>query len=216
VSTETIKYLQVDTHFLLIHKPAGLLSVPGRSQSDCAINRVQQDYADALVVHRLDCATSGLLLLARGADAQRELSRQFHDREVHKTYLAQVAGPMPEDQGKIDAPMCCDWPQRPRQKIDWQLGKPAQTLWKTLKNGPDWSLLELTPITGRSHQLRLHLAHIGHPIWGDALYADPHTRARSARLLLHAQSLRFYHPATKEPVEQYCPAAFGNPAENSP
>ena len=194
--------------YLVLEKPAGLLSVPGRQEQDCLASRVQAVYPEALVVHRLDCATSGLLLLARGAAAQRELSRLFHDRLVSKRYIALAAGCVAGEQGEIDRPMIADWPNRPRQKIDWEQGKPARTLWQVLARGADWTRLALTPITGRSHQLRLHLADMGHPLLGDALYADAATAARMPRLCLHAETLAFDWPAAGGPQHYYSPAPF--------
>jgi tRNA pseudouridine32 synthase/23S rRNA pseudouridine746 synthase len=150
---------------------------------------VQALYPDALVVHRLDQATSGLLLFARGAQAQRELSADFAERRVGKVYVAVVAGRL-EGEGVIDLPLGADWPNRPRQQVDFKRGKPSQTRWRVLAHeGPDTRLL-LTPVTGRSHQLRVHLAHVGHPILGDALYAPPAVAAAGPRLLLHASELR--------------------------
>jgi tRNA pseudouridine32 synthase/23S rRNA pseudouridine746 synthase len=184
-----MRVVYADDRLVVVDKPPGLLSVPGRTEPDCASARVQALYPDALVVHRLDQATSGLLLFARGAQAQRELSADFAERRVGKLYVAVVAGRL-EGEGLIDLPLGADWPNRPRQQVDFKRGKPSQTRWRVLAHeGPDTRLL-LTPVTGRSHQLRVHLAHVGHPILGDALYAPPAVAAAGPRLLLHASELR--------------------------
>jgi tRNA pseudouridine32 synthase/23S rRNA pseudouridine746 synthase len=148
-------------------------------------------------------ATSGLMLFARGADAQRRLSLAFAQREVHKRYVAIVAGCVAPAQGQIDLPLIADWPNRPRQKVDLAHGKPSLTRYRTLAAGAerDTTRLELEPVTGRGHQLRVHLLAIGHPILGDALYAPPDIQAQSDRLLLHAASLRFVHPASGETLQ---------------
>jgi tRNA pseudouridine32 synthase / 23S rRNA pseudouridine746 synthase len=203
-----LEIVHADAHLLVIEKPAGLLSVPGRGadKSDCVAARAQRLYPDALVVHRLDMATSGLLLMARGASIQRRLSQAFADREVGKRYVAVVAGrpepPPPGEWALIDLPLAADWPNRPRRIVDHEAGKPSQTRWRWLSHdaGTDASRLELEPITGRSHQLRVHLQALGHPILGDAFYAPPEVRDRAPRLLLHACGLRLSHPATDEPL----------------
>lgn len=196
--------LHVEAEFIVVAKPSGLLAVPGRGEHlhDCVASRAQALYPDALVVHRLDMSTSGLMLLARGPEAQRRLSRQFAQREVGKTYVAVVHGRIRQDQGEIDLPLTADWPARPKQKVDVEDGKPSLTRYRVLDvdETGDTTRLELTPVTGRSHQLRVHLLAIGHPILGDALYAPPPVQAMAPRLLLHAQTLRFAHPLTHEPL----------------
>jgi len=190
----------VDEHLLVVDKPAGLLAVPGRGpdKQDCLSARVQRLWPDALVVHRLDMATSGLFLMARGPAMQRALSRCFADREVAKRYTAVVEGIIAADTGwhEIDLPLIADWPNRPLQKVDPVHGKPSMTRWRVLgtDRAAGTTRLELEPVTGRSHQLRVHLLAIGHPILGDALYAPPAVRARAPRLLLHAHALAFDHP----------------------
>jgi tRNA pseudouridine32 synthase / 23S rRNA pseudouridine746 synthase len=161
---------------------------------------VQAQFSDALVVHRLDMATSGLMLLARGPDAQRRLSQAFARREVHKRYVAVVHGHVAPAQGQIDLPLIADWPNRPRQKVDLAQGKPSLTRYRTLAVDAERNRtrLELEPVTGRGHQLRVHLLAIGHPILGDALYAPRDVVAFANRLLLHATALQFAHPATGE------------------
>lgn len=184
-----MQVLHADDRLVVIHKPAGLLSVPGRTEPDCASARVQALYPDALIVHRLDQATSGLLLFARGLDAQRELSTDFAERRIGKRYVAIVAGRM-EGDGLIDLPLGADWPNRPRQQVDLERGKPSQTRWQVLAHEGGQTRVSLEPLTGRSHQLRVHLAHLGHAILGDTLYATPDIAAASPRLLLHASELQ--------------------------
>lgn len=183
--------LHADERLIVVNKPSGLLSVPGRGpdKQDCASARVQQQFADALIVHRLDQATSGLLLLARGAAAQRDLSQAFATRRVDKRYVAVVTGTLAQDELEIDLPLLADWPNRPRQRVDHALGKRSQTLLRVLERGPDYTRVELSPLTGRTHQLRVHLMAIGHAILGDTLYAGPVDAERAPRLLLHASEL---------------------------
>lgn len=192
----------VDPDLILVNKPAGLPSVPGRPPElkDSAISRLQAIYSDALVVHRLDMATSGLLLFARGAAMQRALSQLFERRLVHKRYEAVVHGHLTAPTGTIDLPLIADWPNRPRQKVDWVQGKSATTHWRLIpnQNSEPFSRLDLLPITGRSHQLRLHLSAIGHPIVGDRLYGSENPSEVRSRLLLHASDLEFIHPVRKE------------------
>lgn len=184
-----MRVLHADDRLVVIDKPTGLLSVPGRTEPDCASARVQTVYPDALIVHRLDQATSGLLLFARGPQAQRELSADFAERRVDKVYIAVVTGHL-EGDGLIDLPLGADWPNRPRQQVDHEHGKPSQTRWRVLAHEGGHTRVALEPLTGRSHQLRVHLASLGHAILGDALYAAPDIAAASPRLLLHASELR--------------------------
>ena len=183
-----------DAHLLVATKPAGLLCVPGRGadKADCLVTRLQAHWPDALTVHRLDMATSGLVLFGRGAAVQRLLSAAFAMRQVHKTYEAVVAGLVADDSGEITLPLAADWPNRPRQQVDHVLGKPCLTHWQVLQRDPlaGTTRLRLTPITGRTHQLRVHLAALGHPILGDGLYAPPALTTAAPRLLLHACALR--------------------------
>ena len=199
----SIVVLHVDDACIVVEKPSGLLSVPGRGEHlrDCLATRVRAMFADALVVHRLDMATSGLMLFARGVAAQRALSRAFERREVHKRYVAVVHGRVEPEQGEIDLPLLADWPNRPLQKVDHAHGKPSLTRWRVIDAAADRTRLELEPITGRAHQLRVHLRAIGHPILGDALYAPPEVLAGADRLLLHAARLRFAHPVSGAPIE---------------
>ena len=196
--------LYSDDALLAVDKPAGMLSVPGRGEDkrDCVAARLQSMFADALVVHRLDMATSGLLVMARGAAAQRRLGIAFAQREVAKRYVAVVAG-RPPASGEIDLPLITDWPNRPKQKVDREHGKPSLTRYRTLAYdaATDTARVELEPVTGRSHQLRVHLCALGHPIVGDALYAPPAVRCGATRLLLHARALRMLHPTTGQPLD---------------
>lgn len=193
----------IDSHLLVLDKPQGLLSVPGRTEPDCLSARAQARWPDALVVHRLDQATSGLFVMARGAEAQRRLGRAFETRRVHKTYVAVVEGSLADDAGEVTLPLAADWPNRPRQQVDTLRGRPALTRWRVLQRRADRCLVELQPVTGRSHQLRVHLQAIGHPIVGDDLYG----RA-GPRLLLHATALELPHPEHGRPVHLHSPAPF--------
>lgn len=191
----------LDEYLLVANKPAGLLAVPGRGEDkqDCLSGRIQHHFPDALIVHRLDMATSGLMVFARGIEMQRQLSHLFQARKVEKRYLAIVAGLLAPESGEIDLPLICDWPNRPRQMVDHAQGKPSLTRYRLLAHDvvSSCSRVELEPVTGRSHQLRVHLASIGHPILGDPLYGDA---SRAPRLLLHACRLAFTHPVTRAPL----------------
>jgi tRNA pseudouridine32 synthase/23S rRNA pseudouridine746 synthase len=195
-----LQVVHEDPHLLVLDKPAGLLCVPGRGEDkqDCLSARAQRRWPEALVVHRLDMATSGLVLMARSLEMQRALGDLFASRQVSKRYEAIVDGLMPErdEWSLIDAPLMADWPRRPLQKID-AAGKPSQTRWRVKRLLPECNAthLWLEPLTGRSHQLRVHLQSIGHPILGDALYGSDDVRERAPRLLLHATMLEFAHPA---------------------
>lgn len=212
-----LQILYADSGLLVINKPTGLLSVPGRGEDkqDCLSRRVQAQFPDALIVHRLDMATSGLMLMARGLDMQRALNRLFERREVDKRYVAVVHGEMqPADEengwGLIDLPIAVDWPRRPLRIIDAAFGKPSQTRWRSLAfdSATNSTRVELEPVTGRSHQLRVHLQALGHPMLGDALYAPEAVRAQAPRLLLHACALRLAHPESGEPMRFESPADF--------
>lgn len=200
-----IDLVYVDESLLVLNKPPGLLSVPGRGQDkqDCLSRRVQQHFPDALIVHRLDMATSGLMLMARGSAAQRALSQSFEHREVHKRYLAVVNGHLlpaecADGWGLIDLSIAVDWPRRPMRVIDAVLGKPSQTRWQVVAfdEATNSTRVALEPITGRSHQLRVHLQALGHPMLGDRLYAPHAVQAKATRLLLHACALRLSHPVS--------------------
>jgi tRNA pseudouridine32 synthase/23S rRNA pseudouridine746 synthase len=198
-----------DAYLLVLDKPSGLLSVPGRGpdKQDCLSKRVQDIYPDALVVHRLDQDTSGLLIMARGLEAQRRISRMFENRLVKKRYMAVVAGDLRtppvgsvannEGWHTVEGNIMLDWERRPIHIIHPD-GKPSRSLWRCLEASDSASLIELEPFTGRTHQLRVHMQSIGHPMLGDSLYATPEVRAMSPRLMLHAQELGFPHPFTEE------------------
>lgn len=202
----------VDEHLLVLDKPAGLLSVPGRGadKADCLWTRAQAQWSDALVVHRLDMATSGLVLFARGADMQRRMSMAFAAREVHKRYVAVVEGVMAQDDGEINLPLAADWPRRPLQVVDHVRGKASLTLWRVLARDPVAlrTRVELEPVTGRTHQLRVHLHAIGHDIVGDALYGAPSSARAAPRLLLHATQLDGMHPHTGAAMRFHSLAPF--------
>lgn len=194
--------LYEDEYLLIVNKPSGLLSVPGRGaeKQDCLISRVQIDYPSALIVHRLDMSTSGLMIIALGKEMERKLSILFQNRKIDKKYIAVVDGKIKDRCGEINLPLMTDWPNRPKQKIDFESGKTSKTYYMVLsydeKNNS--SRLELTPITGRTHQLRIHLQSLNHAILGDELYADDNVIKKSERLLLHACHLSFPHPCNNE------------------
>ena len=202
----------MDEHLLVMDKPAGLLAVPGRGEDkqDCLAARAQALWPDALVVHRLDMATSGLFLMGRGPHMQRVLSRAFAERAVHKRYEAIVAGELGPrgTQGVVELPLAADWPKRPLQKVDHAHGRPSTTRWEVMAVMEGATRLALEPVTGRTHQLRVHLQAIGHPILGDALYAPPEVQALAPRLLLHATALQLADPATGEPLAFVSAAPF--------
>lgn len=204
--------VHADAYLLVLDKPAGLLSVPGRGESkqDCLVARVQAEFPDALAVHRLDMATSGLMLMARGKAMQSALGRLFETRRIDKTYEAVLEGRLLADAGFVDLPLVCDWPNRPRQMVSFAHGKPSLTEFRCLARAADGarSRVRLVPHTGRSHQLRVHMQAIGHPILGDEFYATPDGRAAAPRLLLHACRLAFVHPGTGACLELQSPAPF--------
>lgn len=187
--------LHEDHELIFVNKPAGLLSVPGKGpdMQDCLIARLKIAFPEILLVHRLDLDTSGVMVFARTPHAQRHLGLQFEKRQTRKIYLALVAGHVAARAGTVDLPLSVDWPNRPRQKVCHETGRPAQTDWALIRHDVSSSRMRLMPVTGRSHQLRVHMREIGHPILGDPLYATGPVRAHP-RLMLHAQSLRVRHP----------------------
>ena len=207
-------YLNVvyhDNHMLVLNKPSGLLSVPGNQPQyyDSAMSRVKEKYGFCEPVHRLDMATSGIILFAMSKLADSELKRQFRERQTKKFYQALVWGHVRPDSGTVNLPLICDWENRPRQRIDFNSGKSAVTKFEVLERLPNNSTrVKLTPITGRSHQLRLHMLALGHPILGDKFYAHPQAKAMAPRLYLHAESLTVNHPVTGESMSFHCPADF--------
>lgn len=192
--------LYQDKYLLVVNKPAELLSTPGRGDDlyDSVESRAKQISPYAELVHRLDMATSGVLVVALRKDAERSVRMQFQNRQTKKLYVARVWGCPAEVEGEIDLPLICDWPNRPLQKVCYENGKPSQTLYKVVDSDGKTSRVELTPITGRSHQLRVHLQALGYPILGDRFYSEGEALAASSRLLLHAQELEISHPVTEE------------------
>ena len=191
-----IRIRYIDRHLLVVEKPSGLLSVPAKPprSPDCVENRLRGEFPEVLLVHRLDFETSGVMVFARTRLAQRHLNWQFQRREVDKTYLAWVQGRVQDTRGQIDLPLTCDWPNRPRQKVCYREGRPAVTDWRVLDRANDTSRVMLYPRTGRSHQIRVHLAAIGHPILGDPWYGPPSALNAADRLQLHAAGIGFRHP----------------------
>jgi len=219
VDPTEIAVVYADDTLLVLNKPSGLLSVPGRGpdKQDCLSARVRSYYPDALVVHRLDMATSGLLVMARGEAVQRHLSHAFANHQIHKRYEAMVDGlalspesSLGEGWHDINLPIFLNWNDRPKRVIDLNQGQPSITRWRLLSanTATHTSRLALVPVTGRTHQLRVHMLAIGHPILGDALYAPPSVRAKSGRLLLHATQLELPHPLSLQPLCFHSPAAF--------
>ena len=214
-----IDIIYQDDDIVVLNKSSGLLSVPGRlpEHQDCLQNRVQRVLPSATIVHRLDMATSGIMIMALNKPAHVAISRQFEKRETSKSYIARVFGEVKKEQGSVDLPLICDWPNRPKQKVDHDTGKKSLTHYKVLSTKFDEcelsetstsTLVELTPITGRSHQLRVHMLALGHPILGDRLYAEGQALSISKRLLLHAQYLSLAHPVTKEKITFTSPCPF--------
>lgn len=198
LSILNFQFLHVSDWALVVNKPSGLLSVPGRlpENKDCLETRVQQEYPDALTVHRLDQVTSGIVLYARGKDVQRFWNKQFQQRAVDKTYIAMVEGLVVEDTGSVELPLRCDWENRPVQIVDFELGKSALTHWRVLERDTEKNRtrMELTPVTGRSHQLRVHMQQIGHPIVGDTMYGAQCNENAEGRVLLHASDIVIANP----------------------
>jgi len=201
--------IHADHEILVVGKPAGLLSVPGRGEGkdDCLINRLRGAFPTVLLVHRLDQDTSGVMVFGLTPHAQRTLAKQFEDRKVKKTYVARLSGRLEPKTGTVDLPLIVDWPNRPRQKVDHDQGRPALTEWRVIRASDAETRVRLFPLTGRSHQLRVHMAETGHPILGDPLYATG-AAADHPRLMLHAESLRLRHPDSGVQVSFSQPAPF--------
>ncbi len=199
-----------DDDLLVLNKPSGLLTVPGKAliHKDSLQLRVQRVWPTATIVHRLDMATSGLLIMALNKAAHRAISKQFETRQVKKTYFAKVLGIPAQNSGSVELPLICDWPNRPMQMVDHENGKAACTHWELVEHEANSSLIKLNPITGRSHQLRVHMQAIGHVILGDKLYACDIAKAMSPRLCLHAQYIQFRQPNTQELLQFETPIAF--------
>jgi len=199
-----------DDDIIIVNKPANLLTVPGRGEDkqDCLVTRIQENYPEVLSVHRLDMPTSGIVVLAKNKQTQRQLGKQFQNREIHKEYIADVVGIVDKDEDLIDLPLIADWPNRPMQKVDFNTGKPSQTRYQVLNRNTqkNSTRLKLIPITGRSHQLRVHLLSIGHVILGDELYSDEQAK-KNIRLHLHATRIELIQPVSgkKIIIESPCP-----------
>lgn len=204
-----LEVLHHDHMLLALNKPAGLLSVPGKGAhlADCLLSRVQAAFPEALLVHRLDRDTSGVIVFALAPSAQRHLGLQFERRQARKTYVARVWGRIEGESGTVDLPLCVDWPNRPRQMVDHENGRPALTEWKVMRREKDSTRVRLMPKTGRSHQLRVHMAVIGHPILGDPFYAEGAARA-APRLMLHSETLRLRHPDGGRGIAFRAPCPF--------
>ncbi len=205
---DPLNILHEDEDLLLIDKPSGLLSVPGRDNPDSAQTRLLELHPESLLIHRLDMATSGLMVFARNKAAQRHLGLQFERRHTTKSYIARVAGQVSGESGRIDQPLIADWPNRPRQMVSWELGKASVTDWEILERETDTTRLALHPITGRSHQLRVHCWAIGHPILGDRIYAVDDIFEAAPRLQLHAWKLGLRHPSDGSHVSFEAPCPF--------
>lgn len=203
-----LRFLHEDAQVLVLDKPAGLLSVPGKleGRQDSLLTRLQASRWDALLVHRLDCDTSGVIIFARTKAAQGFLGQEFEQRRAEKTYVARLHGRMAQDAGRVDLPLASDWAYRPRQKVD-PAGRPAVTDWQVIDRTETETRVRLTPHTGRSHQLRVHMLALGHPIIGDQIYASE-TARDYPRLMLHAETLSLHHPATGERVSFSAPVPF--------
>ena len=199
-----------DTHMVAVNKPPWVLSVPGRTpdKQDSMFTRVQQQCGEVFVVHRLDCATSGVMVFAKSKEIEKALHQRFRDRETLKEYIAVCAGNPPLPMGKVVLPLIVDWPNRPRSKVDLQQGKYSVTKYQVLEQHQNTTRLRLVPITGRSHQLRIHMKYLGMPILGDKLYAPAAVVAASDRMLLHAEKLQLQHPANDATIEFFAPSPF--------
>ena len=206
---EPLRLVHHDAHLVLVDKPSGLLTVPGKGAhlADCLIARVQRVFPQALLVHRLDRDTSGLVVFALTRAAQRDLNLQFEQRQTKKTYVARVWGRVEPREGTVDLPICVDWPNRPLQQVNHEQGRPAVTDWRVVRYGTGETRVRLMPLTGRSHQLRLHMQAIGHPILGDPFYATGEARA-FPRLMLHSESLRFRDPGSGKAIGFSAPCPF--------
>lgn len=204
-----LSILYEDRDILVVDKPSGLLSVPGKleGRQDCLVSRLQAAYWDALLVHRLDCDTSGVMIFARNKTAQGFLGQEFEKRRAKKTYVARVWGEVQDERGHIDLPLSADWPNRPRQMVNHQEGRPAQTDWEVIGRAPGETRVRLYPLTGRSHQLRVHMLELGHAILGDPIYATGKA-LDFPRLMLHAESLTLHHPQSGEEVTFVSPLPF--------
>ena len=207
---EMPRIIHADHELLVVDKPAGLLSVPGKGEdrADCLIARLAGPFPEVLLVHRLDLDTSGVMVFALTRHAQRHLGLQFEKRHVKKTYVARLAGRLEPATGTVDLPLIVDWPNRPRQMVDHERGRPASTDWRVIRASEAETRVRLMPLTGRSHQLRVHMLSLGHPILGDPLYAEGAARDDHPRLMLHSESLRLRHPDGGRHMTFSSPAPF--------
>ena len=209
----TEPYLEIlyqDEAMLILNKPSGLLTVPGKAaeHQDCLERRVQRVYPEARIVHRLDMSTSGIVVMALGLDSQRHLNRQFEQRQTEKHYIARLEGTMQAEKGVVELPLICDWPNRPKQMACFERGKKATTNYLELAREHNATRVKLTPITGRSHQLRVHMQWLGHPILGDKFYASADGVLAATRLQLHAEFLALSHPTSGKMMEFYAKCPF--------
>lgn len=205
-----LSVLYQDEHLLILDKASGLLTVPGKHDhhKDCLESRAVAAFPSAKIIHRLDMETSGVIALALDKETHRQISKQFERRKTSKTYIARLAGVMEKDEGSIDLPLICDWPNRPKQMVDHENGKASQTHWRVLERENDVTRVEFTPITGRSHQLRVHALSIGHPILGDNLYGTTESQTAAPRLQLHSLRLTLFHPAQEKYLTFEAPLPF--------
>jgi tRNA pseudouridine32 synthase/23S rRNA pseudouridine746 synthase len=202
--------LHHDSALLVVNKPAGLLSVPGKDpgKEDCLIDRLRRVFPEVLLVHRLDCDTSGVMVFALTKAVQGNLGQQFEKRQTKKVYVARLSGLLEPKEGTVDLPLCVDWPNRPRQHVNHEQGKPAQTDWRVIRHDGKTTRVRLMPLTGRSHQLRVHMLSLGHPILGDPIYAEGPARTDYPRMMLHAESLRLRHPELGKTMTFSAPVPF--------
>ena len=205
-----LEILHHDSALLMVNKPAGLLSVPGKDpgKEDCLIDRLRRVFPEVLLVHRLDCDTSGVMVFALTKAAQGNLGQQFEKRQTKKVYVARLSGLLEPKEGTVDLPLCVDWPNRPRQHVNHEQGKPAQTDWRVIRHDGKTTRVRLMPLTGRSHQLRVHMLSLGHPILGDPIYAEGPARTDYPRMMLHAESLRLRHPELGKTMTFSAPVPF--------
>ncbi|MCK0070776.1 RluA family pseudouridine synthase [Kordiimonas laminariae] len=205
-----IDVIYADKDILVLNKPSGILTVPGRYEylSDCLASRAAEKYPTATIVHRLDMETSGVIIMALNKEAHVHISKQFERRKTGKTYIARLFGHLDGEEGTVDEPLICDWPNRPKQMVCYERGKKAVTHWKVLEREKKATRVQFTPITGRSHQLRVHSLVLGHAILGDNLYAEGEAHDGADRLQLHAKTYTLFHPRTGEEVTFEAPEPF--------
>ncbi len=205
-----LEILYQDEAILILNKPSGLLTVPGKApeHQDCLERRVQRVYPEARIVHRLDMSTSGIVVMALGLEAQRHLNRQFELRQTKKHYIARLEGELSAAHGVVELPLICDWPNRPKQMVCFSRGKHATTIFQVLAREFNATRVKLVPITGRSHQLRVHMQWLGHPILGDKFYASAQGVSAASRLQLHAEFLALYHPISGKMMDFYAKCPF--------